>query len=188
MYAYNETVSLTTSDNTSAATPLTFGSAASGDEYAMLTATARNTTSLVLTLPQTVSGNHGPMQAGFSIHQLPSSNYNAWAAVNTSGQSPDIDHDNDGLPNGIEYFMGATGSTHTATPAIVNTGGVLTWTWPHDPTAVTAYKLQFSDDLMNWPTVAPSANQVLTSPDRIQFTLPSGTGKKFFRLVVTPTP
>ena len=188
IYAYNETVSLTTSDSTSATTPLAFGSAASGDEYAMLTATARNTTSLVLTLPQTVSGNHGPMQAGFCIHQLPSSNYNAWAAVNTSGQSPDIDHDNDGLPNGIEYFMGATGSTHTATPAIVNTGGVLTWTWPYDPTAVTTYQLQFSDDLMNWPTVAPSAKRVLASPDRIEFTLPSGTNKKFFRLVVTPTP
>jgi hypothetical protein len=52
---------------------------------------------------------------------------------------------------------------------------------------VTTYKLQFSDDLMTWPTVAPSATQILTSPDRILFTLPNGTDKKFFRMAVTPT-
>jgi hypothetical protein len=187
VYAYNETVSLATSDSASATTPLTFGSPATGDEYALLTATATNATSLVLTLPQTVSGNHGPMQAGFSVHQLPSSGYDAWAAANTGGQPPEVDHDGDGLPNGIEYFMGATGSGFTPTPAIINTGGVLTWTWPYDPTAVTTYKLQFSDDLMTWPTVAPSATQILTSPDRILFTLPNGTDKKFFRMAVTPT-
>ena len=188
IYAYDEIVSLATSDSTTAATRLAFGSAATGDEYALLTATASNTTSLVLTLPQTVSGNHGPMQAAFSVHQLLSSNYNAWAAVNTSDQPPDVDHDGDGLPNGIEYFMGATDSSFTATPVIINTDGVLTWTWPHSPTAVTSYNLQFSDDLTTWLTVAPDTTQILTSPDRIQFTLPSGTDKKFYRLTVTPQP
>ena len=188
IYAYNETVSIAASDSITATTTLAFGSPEVGDEYALLTVMANHTTSLLLTLPQTVSGNHGPMQAGFSVHQLPPSRYNAWAAANTGGQPPDVDSDGDGLPNGIEYFMGATGSSFTATPAIMTAGGVLTWTWPQSPAAVASYNLQFSDDLMNWQPAAPSTTKILTSPDRIQFTLPSGTGKKFFRLAVTPTP
>ena len=71
-FAYNETATLTLSSGAPVPVQLAFGSAASGDEYALLTATVSKASSLVLLLPpQTVSGYHGPSQAGFAVHVLP---------------------------------------------------------------------------------------------------------------------
>jgi hypothetical protein len=92
------------------------------------------------------------------------------------------------MPNGVEYFMGATGSTFSALPPVVNTVGVLTWTWPYDPTTTASYQFQLSDNLAIWTDVAPpdASIAVLSSPTRIQFTLPTVAPRKFCRLVITP--
>jgi hypothetical protein len=73
---------------------------------------------------------------------------------------------------------------------VVNSNGVLTWTWPYDPTAAVTYKFQLSDNLTNWTDVTPPDARitVLANPSRVRITLPSGAAKQFCRLVVTPTP
>ena len=90
--------------------------------------------------------------------------------------------------------MGATAANPGTMPAVVNTGGVLTWTWPYDPNAAVTYKVQLSDDLVNWPTeIAPPDASILVTPPvppatlgTVKFTLPGGATQKFCRLVVTP--
>ena len=116
--------------------------------------------------------------------------YATWAAANAGGQGASIDSNKNGIPNGIEYFMGATAATPGRMPALTNTNGVLTWTWPYDFTAVATYKFQLSDDLSGWSDVTPPDSRitVLANPNLLRFTLPSGAAAKFCRLVVTPTP
>ncbi len=113
--------------------------------------------------------------------------YATWSATNAGCQLPDLDFDNDGVPNGVEFFMGQTGSTFTAIPSLVATAGIITWTWPHDPSAVTDYKFQVSGDLQHWTDFSPPDASIDTShPGQVIFTLPSDASLKFCRLVVTP--
>ena len=75
--------------------------------------------------------NHvGPF--GFQIREAAgAAGYGTWAShQRRHGQTPDQDHDNDGVENGIEYFMGETGSSFTAMPGLDATNTV---TWPMDP-------------------------------------------------------
>ena len=50
----------------------------------------------------------------------------AWADANAPGQTVDQDHDYDGMKNGIEYFMGESGTTFTPNPPVISN----TVTWP----------------------------------------------------------
>lgn len=189
-YPYSVSAVLTLADASTTPVPLSIGATTTADDYALITATVTGSTSLRLDLPQAPNGV-GPSIAGFAVHQIAPSGYNAWTAANAGGQSADIDHDGDGVPNGIEYFMGATGSTSTAIPPIMHTGGVITWTWPYDPAAPASYKFQLSVDLIDWTaTVAPPDPNILilASPDRVRFTLPQGPLKRFCRLAVAPIP
>ncbi len=114
--------------------------------------------------------------------------YNAWSTTNAGGQSPVLDFDNDGVSNGIEYFMGQTGSSFTPNPAVVN-GKI---TWPKDPAFVGSFKIQVSDTLAanGWTDIVPpNASIDQTIPNQVVFTVPSGDPKKFVRLAVqVPTP
>ncbi|MGL5020028.1 MAG: PKD domain-containing protein, partial [Luteolibacter sp.] len=129
-----------------------------------------------------------------SILTLPS--YGTWALSNAGGQAAGLDFDLDSVPNGIEYFMGEAGSTFTVTPALVDTAGVLTWTWPYDPFARATFKFQVSGDLADWTSevAPPHASIQITAPvspaslGSAKFTLPNLDPKRFTRLVVTPTP
>jgi hypothetical protein len=113
-------------------------------------------------------------------------NYNTWANDYASGQSADLDHDNDGVSNGVEYFMGQTGSTFTANPGVI-AGKV---TWPKDPAFVGSFKVQVSDTLAlgSWTDIVPpDASIDETNPNQVVFTMPTGASKKFARLnVVVP--
>ena len=113
--------------------------------------------------------------------------YSIWAAANAGGQPANLDYDHDGTPNGVEYFMGATGSSFTPNPPLVNTAGVFTVTWPRNPAVVVAFKVQVSTDLTTWTDVVPPDPSIdQSNPAQVTFTLPSGAPQKFCRLVVTP--
>jgi len=104
--------------------------------------------------------------------------YTAWAATNAGGQGPTLDFDNDGVSNGLEYFMGsATGPTAHAVP----TGGTVTW--PRSATAVvTAFRVETSTDLVTWTTADPATVNAGTT--QITFTPAAGAPKTFVRLAV----
>lgn len=110
--------------------------------------------------------------------------YSSWAAANAPGQTKDQDHDNDGVDNGIEYFMGATGSSFTANPAL--SGGTVTWTKGAGYTGSygTDFVVQTSTDLLNWSPVPESGSGVVNSAGSVSYTPPAGQPKRFTRLVV----
>ena len=115
----------------------------------------------------------------------PVSSYAAWAAANASGQDADQDTNHTGVPNGIRYFMGATGSSPVANPGIVN-GAI---TWPKSQLFLGAYVVEVSSDLATWdPATKDYASYVVDNGTSVVFTLPSVPGKIFTRLRVVPAP
>jgi hypothetical protein len=125
--------------------------------------------------------NHlGP--AGFQIRRVAGPLYSTWAAANAPGQAAGEDYDNDGVENGIEYFMGETGSSFTAMPGLDATNKV---SWTMDPNYEGTYEVQTSPDLATWTNVDPRPTP---SGGSLSYTLPTGLGKQFVRLLVTPAP
>jgi hypothetical protein len=122
---------------------------------------------------------------GFQLVESVPSGFGTWASANgATGQTPEQDHDNDGVKNGIEYFMGETGSSFTALPGLDATNKV---TWPMDAAYAGTYEVQTSSDLVDWTNVDP---RPLPSSGSLSYTLPADEpgGTSFVRLLVTPTP
>ena len=126
--------------------------------------------------------NHlGP--AGFQVREVAATTgFTAWADANAPGQTADQDHDNDGVKNGIEYFMGQSGSSFTAMPGLDGTNTV---TWAMDPAYVGTYEVQTSSNLGTWSNVTP---RPVPAGGSLSYLLPPGLGIQFVRLLVTPTP
>jgi autotransporter-associated beta strand protein len=114
--------------------------------------------------------------------------FTAWTAANAPNQSLADDHDNDGVDNGIEYFMGLSGSGFTANPGVV--GNSVTWTKGASYTGTygVQFVVQTSTDLSTWfsAPLGTGAGQVDVSGSNVTYTLPSGGGKTFVRLKVNP--
>lgn len=113
--------------------------------------------------------------------------YTDWAATNAGGQTADLDFDNDGVSNGVEYFMGETGSTFTPNPGIISG----TITWPKDPAYAGTFKVQVSDSLAtgDWTDIVPPDASINESnPNEVVFVVPTSGPKNFARLSVTPAP
>ena len=110
--------------------------------------------------------------------------FSAWAAANAPGQTIDQDHDNDGVSNGIEYFMGLTGSGFTANPGLV-AGNV---SWPKGADYVGTYGVDYvvqtSINLSTWIDVLVT-DPNLNNGNPVEFTPPAGNSKHFSRLKVT---
>ncbi len=115
---------------------------------------------------------------------LTSPDFSSWAAANAPGQTVSQDHDNDGVSNGVEYFMGLTGSAFTANPGVVS-GKV---SWPKGASYIgaygTDYVVQKSSDLSTWTDVLIS-DPNLNNGSPLEYTLPTGNPKIFTRLKVT---
>ncbi len=119
-------------------------------------------------------------QAEIQNHYQSTIPYSTWAATYAGGQTPGEDYNNDGVQNGIAYFMGATG---LATNPGLNAGGTVTW--PLSATFSGTYEVQTSPDLGTWTNVTPKP---LPAGGNLSYTLPPGLGKQFVRLLVTPAP
>jgi autotransporter-associated beta strand protein len=136
--------------------------------------------------------------------------YDTWASsygLTGLNAAFDIDHDNDGIANGLEWILGGNPTTNSAgilPVATRNSSGdlVLTFTREEDAIAATTLKVQISTDLNSWSkeaTVAtgssgPDTNGVLitidesASPDAVTITIPAANataGKVFARLHAT---
>ena len=121
---------------------------------------------------------------GAQIEQLAPTGtpYEIWAATHAGGGSASDDYNNDGVSNGVAYFMGVNGMA--TNPGIVNG----TVTWPHVG-VVSSYKVQVSADLATWTDAAPADVDEVSSPGNLIYTFPTGPGipaKKFCRLLVVP--
>ncbi|WP_338285589.1 autotransporter-associated beta strand repeat-containing protein [Luteolibacter sp. LG18] len=124
----------------------------------------------------------GKLQVGATVV----GGYSAWATANAGGQGADQDYDLDGVKNGVEYFLGATGSSFTANPPVVNG----TVTWPNGGNIPSSgYGTQFvvetSPDLSVWTAVADSDPHLSNTASGVSYTL-TGPAKLFVRLRVTP--
>lgn len=125
------------------------------------------------------------------ISGIPSagSNFSTWATANnvTGGESGDSDHD--GISNLMEYALNLNPAASDGAPGTFSASGLLSFTKRAE--AVTngdvTYAIQESDDLGisdAWQVVTPTSS----TASAITYQLPTGSARKFARLVVTKTP
>jgi hypothetical protein len=119
--------------------------------------------------------------------------YSSWAGLNGAGVNLDDDHDNDGVDNGIEYFLGGpSGATtgFTALPGIIDTAGTLSVTWPKGAGYLGVYGTDFvieTSPTLNgdWTTETLGGGNVTDTGTEVKFTFPGPlSGKNFARLKV----
>ena len=113
--------------------------------------------------------------------------YAAWAAENAGGQAPELDFDQDGVANGIEFFLNApAGITTLPSPDATNT-----ITWPNGgnlPASAygSRFVIQTSHNLVDWTDVP--AQELSTNTDgpggSLSYRL-AGPAPAFARLKVT---
>jgi fibronectin-binding autotransporter adhesin len=107
----------------------------------------------------------------------------AWAATNAPGQTVADDHDGDGVPNGVEYFMGLNGNSFTANPGLAANGTI---SWPMGVTYRGVYGTDFvvetSAHLNGWKIIP--APDVVIGPDQLTYQLDSALAPIFVRLTV----
>ena len=111
--------------------------------------------------------------------------YSGWATTYAGGQTADLDFDNDGTKNGVEYFMNSAAG-FTANPTL---NGSNTITWPNGgniaPGAYgTEFVVQTSNDLATWVDV-PAINLASNTTTLLSYTL-TGAAPRFVRLKVSP--
>jgi hypothetical protein len=119
-----------------------------------------------------------------------SSPYAGWATDNAGGQAANLDWDNDGVTNGVEFFMHAVPG-FTANPGLVGN----TVTWPNGgniPSSGygTQFVVQTSNDLVTWDDVTEGDldQNGTNTASSLSYTLDpaNNPAKQFVRLKVTP--
>jgi fibronectin-binding autotransporter adhesin len=116
-----------------------------------------------------------------------------WRTANSAGsQTLSDDHDNDGVDNGTEFFLGGDTDTtgFTALPTVVNNAGTLSVTWAKHPNYPgqygTDFVVQTSETLADPWTNEASPGTVTITGNNVTYTFPNPLGtKKFARLKVT---
>ena len=134
-----------------------------------------------------VSDGSGGTVSAFSLTTVSNSpTFATWATTNAGGQNANLDWDNDGVPNGVEFFMNA------APGFTVNSGPVdNTVTWINGgniPSSAygTAFVVQSSVDLVTWTDVPGNDPNLVNTSNSVAYTFSvSGAGKQFVRLKVT---
>jgi len=106
--------------------------------------------------------------------------YAAWSAAHGGGLAADQDANGDGVPNGVEYFMGHIGSSFTANPSLV--AGVVAWPRSSLATGV-SFQVLTSLNLTTWDDDTLSADT--SDPAFVKYAVPPGAPKRFVRLAVS---
>lgn len=139
-----------------------------------------------------VAGFPGPYllnAGGFLTISLPHS-YEAWQTTNATNGGFSDDHDNDGVPNGIEHFLSGSSNTtgYTVLPGIDTENRTITWTM------AATYEGEYGVDFVvetsatmegAWVEVpmGPGVGEVAVSGEDVRYTFPEGT-TLFVRLKV----
>ena len=117
-------------------------------------------------------------------------NFTNWQAANGTTGGFNADHDNDGVLNGIEYFLGGNTNTTgpTPLPTIINTSGTLRITWTKSANYLGTYGTNFSvettDTLGGTWTTETLGGTVVIVGNTITYTFPASV-RRFARLKVT---
>jgi hypothetical protein len=123
-----------------------------------------------------------------------SSGFASWQAANSTTGGLADDHDNDGVANGIEYFLGGpNGNTtgFTPLPGVTTTAGTLSVTWTKGPGYTGTYGTHFLVETSatltgTWTEETDRRQHHRHPPGFVKYTFPSPLGtNKFARLVVT---
>lgn len=119
------------------------------------------------------------------------SDFTTWQSANSTVGAPGDDHDNDGVSNGIEYFLG--GKTNTAgftpLPGVARNGEILSVTWTKSADYAGTYPTHFAVETSEtltagtWTTEALGSAVIITG-NQVKYTFPA-SAKKFARLKVT---
>jgi hypothetical protein len=138
--------------------------------------------------------NEGATQSVFDnlsvtvVPDLP--DYTSWATDNAGGQAANLDHDNDGVSNGVEFFMNAPAG-FTANPGLV--GNTVTWANGGNIPSTgygTQFVVQTSNDLVNWYDVTEGDvdQNGTNTASSLSYTLDpaNNPAKQFVRLKVMP--
>ena len=113
--------------------------------------------------------------------------YANWAGPNAGGLASDLDFDNDGVENGVEYFMNAPAG-FTANPSL-DSSNKITWTNGGNIPSTdygTQFVVETSPDLSTWTKILVGDSALQNVAGSVSYTLPTGAGKLFVRMVVTP--
>jgi autotransporter-associated beta strand protein len=143
----------------------------------------------IATYSGTLTGTFATVTSGYAVDYstpgqiiLRQGGYVTWASSNAGGGAADADSDNDGVPNGVEYFMGVNTPGFTSNPPIIDNE----ITWPKDNTVTDAsYAVEYSTDLDQWTT---ATSGVTDSETTVKYTLPTRQSSYFVRLRVTIAP
>lgn len=123
--------------------------------------------------------------------------YTTWRALNGAGADPSGDHDNDGVENGVEYFLGGPNGISTGftpLPGPTAEAGTLSVTWTKGPGYNGTYEADFvvetSDSLTGaWTTETLGRGNVTLSGNNVKYTFPAPLEtRKFVRLKVNIPP
>lgn len=118
--------------------------------------------------------------------EQPAGGYSTWASANgIPGEAAEDDFDNDGLSNLLEYGLGLTPAIPNGTPGSFN-GTAVTFT--KGPDALTNGDVDWTIETSPTLGALPSPWTTQTAVEvgnTISYTLPTGQGKVFARLVVT---
>ena len=116
--------------------------------------------------------------------------YTTWQTANGVSGAFTADHDNDGVANGIEFFLGGSSNTtgQTTLPSITDTTGTLSITWTKSATYPGLYGTDFtvetSDTLTGTWTTETVGGSVTITGNQVKYTFPAGGTRKFVRLKV----
>jgi hypothetical protein len=112
-----------------------------------------------------------------------SSGYSDWAALNVGGQTAGLDYDNDGVPNGIQYFLTKSGPSTSISYLPLPAAK-----WLRDPSAAAAFNVQSSEDLSMWTNIPPDDPRLDVNANSVTYLFaPSDNRKRqFIRLEVLP--